>query len=163
MLSQPNILCRTGNNAAYGEGLEREATYVVFQRYLNHETTWFQRAEGGFLTIRTLFPLSSSVPPTRLLERKRLGAICGLLMINGQYPGRISPAIFQYLIHGSNFHSLNRTFIGEWFPNLRTLLLAFHAAGPEGDLSPFQSHFVTYHDVEVSHFPIYIYYDRSLS
>ncbi|KAJ7828177.1 hypothetical protein B0H13DRAFT_2373352 [Mycena leptocephala] len=46
-------------------------------------------------------------------------------------PSVMSPALFQYLIHDGNFHSLNPSFIGEWFPALRALILAWLALDPE--------------------------------
>ncbi|KAF7348848.1 hypothetical protein MVEN_01404800 [Mycena venus] len=99
-----------------------------------------------------MFPSSVPVPAQRLTEAKRLGAICGLLMVFGQSPAPISPAIFQYIVHGGNLHSLPPSFISEWFSELRLQLLEFHAMGPDDDLTPFQSHLITYLNVEASAF-----------
>ncbi|KAF7339232.1 hypothetical protein MVEN_02001000 [Mycena venus] len=137
---------------ALGEGLQQEVMYTVLRRYLNREPAWFHRGAGDFLTLRTMFPSSVPVPAQRLTEAKRLGAICGLLMVFGQSPAPISPAIFQYIVHGGNLHSLPPSFISEWFSELRLQLLEFHAMGPDDDLTPFQSHLITYLNVEASAF-----------
>ncbi|KAJ7456993.1 hypothetical protein FB451DRAFT_1142912 [Mycena latifolia] len=140
------------NGAAVGDGLEREVIFTVLRRFTNEGTVWFKPGEGEIVTLQTLYPLSSSVPPARLLGMQRLGSICGLIMINGQSFWPLSPAIFQYLIHDCNLHSLRPAFVGEWFPALRAQLLEFLSIGPEGDLSPFQPQLVTYLDVEASAF-----------
>ncbi|KAJ7088384.1 hypothetical protein B0H15DRAFT_885773 [Mycena belliarum] len=138
--------------AAYGEGPEREVLFFILQRFLVDETVWFQRGEGTFLTLRTLFTISSSaiIPHARITDWKRLGAVCALLLISGQWPGNLSPALFQYLIHAGNFHSLHRTFIGEWFPELRALIMSFLETGPDGNLSEYAAHFATFHNTEVA-------------
>ncbi|KAJ7621563.1 hypothetical protein DFH06DRAFT_772897 [Mycena polygramma] len=142
---------------AVGEGLEREVMWTVLRRFLMKETTWFHKGAGECLTLRTLFPASIPVPRQRLVEAKRLGAICGLLMVFGQFPAPISPAIFQYIVHGGNFHSLHEGFVGEWWPGLRAALLQLIAMGPEQDLTELQSHLITWLDAEVS-----TYQDRDL-
>lgn len=123
----------------------------MLRRFFDQETAWFQRGEGGFLTYRPLFPLSSrrSVPQSRLTGAKRLGAIIGMGMVFGQSSTPISPALLQYIIHNGNLHSLTRAFVAEWFPGLVPVIDDFIAAGTEGDLAPFQSHLVTYLDLEV--------------
>ncbi|KAJ7769140.1 hypothetical protein DFH07DRAFT_1006888 [Mycena maculata] len=122
---------------AIGEGPEREVLFVLLQRFFNQEASWFQRGEGNFLMLCPLFSISAAmpIPVQRLTDFKRLGAVCGLLMIFGWSPAPISPAIFQYIIHGGNLHSLHPTFVGEWFPELRSLILDF--------LPRFETHFAT--------------------
>lgn len=139
-----------GREAGIGEGLQREVQYVVFQRYVREQTSWFQPSAGGFFTFRTLYPLSLSIPASRLIAAKRLGAICALMMVFGQSPMLLSPAIFQYLIHDGNFNSLHPAFIGEWFPDIRLTMLDFLSAGPDADLAPFAAHLLTYLDMEVT-------------
>ncbi|KAJ7149802.1 hypothetical protein C8R43DRAFT_951776 [Mycena crocata] len=150
ILSNNRAFGLIGNQAAVGEGLEREAMYLVFTRFVQQRNAWFQPVAGGFLAIRTLYPLSSSIPPGRLVDATRLGAICGLLMVFGQCPGQISPAIFQYLIHNGNFASLRAPFIGEWFPEMRNTLLELLAKAPDDDLSQFAPQLLTYLDMEAS-------------
>ncbi|KAJ7474611.1 hypothetical protein B0H11DRAFT_1866205 [Mycena galericulata] len=135
---------------ALGQGPEREVLFTLLQRFFIHEAEWFQRVEEPYLTLRTLSSISVPVPPGRLVDFKRLGAICGLLMVFGQSPAPISPAIFQYLIHGGNLHALHPAFLGEWFPELRALLLNFLDTGPNGSLTPFSAHFATFHNIEAN-------------
>jgi hypothetical protein len=126
--------------------------WMVLRRFLNQETVWFHRGAGDFLTLRTLFPASIPASAQRLVEAKRLGAICGLLMVFGQSPTPISPAIFQYIVHGGNLHSLRPSFISEWFRDLRLFLLEFHEMGPEDDLTPLQSELIAFLDQQVCSF-----------
>ncbi|KAJ7103713.1 hypothetical protein C8R43DRAFT_963836 [Mycena crocata] len=152
ILSNNRAFGLIGNQAAVGEGLEREAMYLVFTQFVQQHNAWFQPVAGGFLAICTLYPLSSSILPGRLVDATRLGAICGLLMVFGQCPGQISPAIFQYLIHNGNFASLRAPFIGEWFPEICNTLLELLAKTPDDDLSQFAPQLLTYLDMEVSAF-----------
>ncbi|KAF8157367.1 hypothetical protein K438DRAFT_1861757 [Mycena galopus ATCC 62051] len=140
---------------AVGDGVRREVITAALQRYLTEETSWFQRGEEEVLTLRTLFPVTSSsllVPASRLLGFKRLGAICALHHIFGQSPDSISPAIFQYIIHRCNLDAITPAFTSEWFPELSHLLRTFLETSETGDLRPFQTHFVSFHGVEVSAF-----------
>ena len=91
----------------------------------------------------------SSVSPTRKVAMKRFGAVAALLLIHGQTPRPLSPAVILFIIYGFNLHCLTPGFIGEWFVNLRKLLLDWLEMGPEGDPEPFASHFATYHDAQV--------------
>jgi hypothetical protein len=141
------------DGVAYGEGVEREVMTTIFTRFTASEAQWFERGEDNYLILRTLFSVGSPIPipERRLALCKRLGALCGLLLIFGQLPTAMSPALFQYLIHDGNFHSLNPSFIGEWFPALRALILAWLALDPEDqDLSAFQAHCITFHNIEAS-------------
>ncbi|KAJ7106352.1 hypothetical protein C8R44DRAFT_886222 [Mycena epipterygia] len=121
-----------GREAAVGEGLQREVQYVVFQRFVLEQTSWFQQAAGGFSTLCTLYPSRCLSPLAS--------------------PMLLSPAIFQYLIHDGNFNSLHPAFIGEWFPEIRLTMLDFLAVGPDADLTPFAPHLLTYLDMEPSAF-----------
>ncbi|KAJ7886334.1 hypothetical protein B0H13DRAFT_2666706 [Mycena leptocephala] len=150
-------------DSAVGEGLEREVMWMVLRRFLNQETVWFHRGAGDFLTLRTLFPASIPAPAQRLIEAKRLGAICGLLMVFGQSPTPISPAIFQYIVHGGNLHSLRPSFISEWFRDLRLFLLEFHEMGPEDDLTPLQSELIAFLDQQPSTFQTLLLFRPTLA
>ncbi|KAF8144145.1 hypothetical protein K438DRAFT_1874527 [Mycena galopus ATCC 62051] len=140
---------------AVGDGVRREVITAALQCYLTEETSWFQRGEEEVLTLRTLFPVTSSslpVPASRLLGFKRLGTICALHHIFGQSPDSISPAIFQYIIHRCNLDAITPALTSEWFPELSHLLRTFLETSETGDLRPFQMHFLSFHGVEVSAF-----------
>ncbi|KAJ7444131.1 hypothetical protein B0H11DRAFT_2291366 [Mycena galericulata] len=65
------------------------------------------------------------VPAARLDLVHRLGAVVALLLISGQYPTPLDPAILQFFIHEANLHLLHPAF---------------------DDLSAFNSHFISIHD-----------------
>ncbi|KII83444.1 hypothetical protein PLICRDRAFT_180352 [Plicaturopsis crispa FD-325 SS-3] len=71
-------------------------------------------------------------------------------MLLGIAPSILDPAIFQFIIHGCDLHSLHKDFIGEWHPDLKMLLSKWIAVGPNGDLSEFRYHFAAYHNMQVS-------------
>ncbi|KAJ7664641.1 hypothetical protein DFH06DRAFT_1324181 [Mycena polygramma] len=145
------------NDMAHGEGVEREVLITLFKRYTNAESTWFQRGEKEVLTLRALYPATSLIPAPRrrLVEFKRLGALCALLLIFGQSLSPMSPAIFQYLIHCRNFHALHPSFMGEWFPLLRSLIMAWIATPPEShDLAAFNAALITFVGVEAAAFRV---------
>lgn len=123
--------------------------YTIIRRFVNRETAWFHRGAADFLTLRTMFPTSVPVPAQRLVEAKRLGAICGLLHVFGQSTHPLSPAIFQYIVHGGNLHALDSSFVSEWFSEHRLLLLELLAMGPDDDLRSVQSQLITHLNVEV--------------
>jgi hypothetical protein len=109
------------------------------------------------------------VPIARLEQVERLGATASMLMIQGQYPAPIDPAVFQYAIHDCDLRSLHRGFIGEWHPHLRLDLDDWMALGPDADISRFESIFVSHLNTSVSGIPSWSYIisqtltDKSLS
>lgn len=86
---------------------------------------------------------------------KQFGAVTALLLIHGQTPRPLSPAVMLFIIYNFDLRCLTPGFIGEWFVGLRNLLSDWLETGPDGDPEPFASHFATYHDAQVcchSHF-----------
>ena len=90
-----------------------------------------------------------SVSPARKLATKQFGAVTALLLIYGQTPRPLSPAVMLFIIYNFDFHCLTPGFVGEWFSDLRVLLSNWLEIGPDGDPEPFASHFATYHDTQV--------------
>jgi hypothetical protein len=80
---------------------------------------------------------------------KQFGVVTALLLIHGQTPRPLSPAVMLFIIYNFDLHCLTPGFIGEWFVSLRNLLLDWLETGPNGDPEPFASHFATYHDAQV--------------
>jgi hypothetical protein len=85
-----------------------------------------------------------------MLAMKQFGAVTALLLVHGQTPRPLSPAVMLFIIYNFDIHCLTPGFIGEWFAGLRTLLSNWLETGPDGDPEPFASHFATYHDAQVS-------------
>ena len=90
------------------------------------------------------------ISEARILDMKKLGAICALMLIHGICPEPLNPLIFQFIIHNGNFNSLHRGLIQEWHPELLVLITRWLAVGPNDSLEPFRSHFAIYHDMDVS-------------
>jgi hypothetical protein len=80
---------------------------------------------------------------------KQFGAVAALLLIHGQTPQPLSPAVILLIIYNFDLHCLTPGFIGEWFVNLQKVLLDWLEIGPEGDPEPFACHFATYHNAQV--------------
>ncbi|KAJ7178259.1 hypothetical protein C8R46DRAFT_1346449 [Mycena filopes] len=141
-------------DSAYGEGVEREVCTIAYTR-LADSGSFLELGEGDYLIPRTLFSIDSPIPipATRLAAFQRLGALCGLLFIFGHLPPSLSPAVFQYIIHDGDFHSLHPSFIGEWYPALRALILAWLAMAPEDqNLEAYRTHFAVFHNAPASAF-----------
>ncbi|KAF7339062.1 hypothetical protein MVEN_01982500 [Mycena venus] len=138
-------------HSASGPGVEREVLWTLYSSF-DLETLLMPR-EDGFHTIRPLFTSPDiPVPASRLEQLRCLGAVTALLLISGQWPAPFDPAIFQFLTHGANLHSLHPTFVGEWHPRLRRLLLDLIELGPNDSLAPFESDLVNYLDTNASHY-----------
>ncbi|KAK7016895.1 hypothetical protein R3P38DRAFT_3202196 [Favolaschia claudopus] len=150
-LLNPDRFFELTNDMAVGDGVEREVVHAALQRFLNEEPVWFDRGENNQLILRTLFSSGSSsfpVPAARIQGFARLGALCGLQHVYGQAPQSISVAIFQYIINHCNLDALSQQFCGEWFADLRHLILSFLATPETEDLRAFQAHLVTFHNVD---------------
>jgi hypothetical protein len=138
-------------NLSFGSGIEREALYGLWNRFIQNRSQFFVDREDGFCTIRCMTSFGgSSVSPARMLAMKQFGAVTALLLVHGQTPRPLSPAVMLFIIYNFDIHCLTPGFIGEWFAGLRTLLSNWLETGPDGDPEPFASHFATYHDAQVS-------------
>lgn len=79
-----------------------------------------------------------------------LGAATALCLINGMSTPPLDPVFLHFLIHNCELDSINPAFLGEWHPDLKRTIQDWISLGPDGDPSPFQMHFATYHDLQVS-------------
>ncbi|KAJ6577274.1 hypothetical protein B0H19DRAFT_1252643 [Mycena capillaripes] len=144
-------------HSASGPGVEQEVLWTLYSSF-DLERLLMPR-EDGFHTLRPLFTSPDiPVPASHLQQLQCLGAVTALLLILGQWPAPFDPAIFQFLIHGANLHSLHPTFVGEWHPRLRQLLLNLIELGPNNSLAPFESDLVNYLDTNAAH-----YWERDLA
>ncbi|KAJ7212743.1 hypothetical protein B0H12DRAFT_1156313 [Mycena haematopus] len=141
-----------GTVLSLGVGPEREVLYGVFLRFIDHPEKYFTPREQGRYAISTTISMAHRflVSPVRIRELKILGAVLSLMLLHGMTPAPISPALFQFVFHGCNLNALTPEFLAEWYPELKLLLTNWVAIGPAGDLAPFQAHFSTYHDLQVS-------------
>ncbi|KAJ7266480.1 hypothetical protein B0H12DRAFT_1099703 [Mycena haematopus] len=141
-----------GTVLSLGVGPEREVLYGVFLRFIEHPEKYFTPREQGRYAISTTISMAHRflVSPVRIRELKILGAVLSLMLLHGMTPAPISPALFQFVFHDCNLNALTPEFLAEWYPELKLLLTNWVAIGPAGDLAPFQAHFSTYHDLQVS-------------
>lgn len=140
-----------GSVLSFGAGVEREALFTAFSFFKASQGAWFLTRFDNRASIATTMSLSGSafISPDRRQGLRVLGCLSALLLIYGIAPEPLSPAVFQLAANNFDLRSLTPEFVGEWFPSLRDLLEAWKSMGPEGDLAPFQSHFVTFHDMQV--------------
>jgi hypothetical protein len=124
--------------------------YGLWNRFIQNRSQFFVDRGDDFCTIRCMTSFGgSSVSPARRLAMKQFGAVAALLLIYGQTPRPLSPAVMLFITYNFDIHCLTPGFIGEWFAGLRVLLSNWLETGPGGDPEPFASHFATYHDAQV--------------
>lgn len=85
-----------------------------------------------------------------------LGALTSLLLLNDVPPIPLSPVLLYYFIHNLELDAISPNLLGTWYPDLRKLIQDWIAIGPNGDIEVFASHFITYHDTQVSHHVFFI-------
>ncbi|KAJ7501804.1 hypothetical protein B0H11DRAFT_2368605 [Mycena galericulata] len=141
-----------GTVLSFGVGPEREVLYALFQRYARQSGKYFTPREQGMYAISTTISMAHRflLSPVRIRELKILGVVLVLMLLHGMTPAPVSPALFQFAFHGCNLDALTPEFLGEWYPALRLVVTEWIAMGPTGDVTPFQAHFSTYHDLQVS-------------
>ncbi|KAF8174019.1 hypothetical protein K438DRAFT_1849830 [Mycena galopus ATCC 62051] len=147
-----NILRDDGSLLTTGVGIGREVLYTAWLCYQQHAGQWFLSRFDGKCSIATTMPLVSAnlVNADRRQNLVVLGCLAALLLIHGIAPEPLSPALIQWAANKCDLGSLTREFIGEWFPELRTLLDDWVSTGPTGDIRPFANHFAIYHDIQVA-------------
>ena len=130
--------------------------FGLWNRFIQNRSQFFVDRGDDFCTIRCMTSFGgSSVSPAWKLAMKQFGAVTALLLIHGQTPRPLSPAVMLFIIYNFDLRCLTPGFIGEWFVGLCNLLSDRLETGPDGDPEPFASHFATYHDAQVcchSHF-----------
>ncbi|KAJ7254011.1 hypothetical protein B0H12DRAFT_1017236, partial [Mycena haematopus] len=154
-----NIDNNDGSFLSTGVGIEREVVYTAFSHFtsISHQGIWLLPRFGDRCSIATTMSMSTSsfVNPDRLQDLAVLGCLTALMIVHGLAPEPLSPALIQFVANKCNLQSLTRAFVGEWFPELKTLLESWIAMGPTGDVGPFQSHFAIYHDIQAGYlFPV---------
>ncbi len=145
----------SGRVLSIGEGIEREAIYLAFEKYRKESTKWFAPKSDSYSTIATSQPFSPHFYPStaRLESLSVMGALTGLMLVYGVAPSPLSPALVQFLLNGCDLNSLTQAFIQEWFPSLHRTLMDWNAISgrtSSGDsLDAFDAHFQLYHDFPV--------------
>jgi len=95
--------------------IEQEVIFTTFRQYLIQPSQWFLSLFDSAASVQTSvhFLLFQSITQDRLERIKKLGALCTLLLINGQCPEPFSLLIFQYIINVCDLQSLFEHLVGE--------------------------------------------------
>ncbi|KAJ8502586.1 hypothetical protein ONZ45_g11619 [Pleurotus djamor] len=137
-----------GSTLSMGAGVEREVIYNLFQQFTSSPA--LHPCDGDTFSVWILYgSRAEQVPASRLQSLKRFGAVCALMMITGQTPTPIGAALFQFITHRCDLHSLHPAFIREWLPDLSQTISDWNSLGPTGNVSRFNSHFINWHGLEV--------------
>ena len=131
--------------------------YTAFAGYLINFSCWFVPKHNARASLQTSRPgwRAGMVTENRLIHVKRLGALCALMLIAGICPEPLNPLLLHFVIHGFDFNSLTPGIVQEWHPELYQTITDWLETGPSGDTEPFRSHWISYHDQDVS-----VYYQR---
>jgi hypothetical protein len=84
--------------------------------------------------------------------------LTSLLLLNGVPPVPLSPVLLHYFIHNLDLNSISPDLLRNWYPVLGKLIEDWIATGPNGDIEEFSSHFITFHDIQVSHYTHFIHF-----
>lgn len=125
-----------GATRSLGAGVDCEIYYTLWVTYILEVGLYLATRCDGYSTLRNTWSLSSAslIPSAHLHTLMKLRAICGLMLLAGQPPLPLDPAIIQFLLNDNNVHSLHKDFIGKWHPDLQALLNDWKTAGHESSL-----------------------------
>ncbi|KAJ3826377.1 hypothetical protein F5880DRAFT_1476387 [Lentinula raphanica] len=136
-----------------GPGVEKEVMNLFFKAKVDSQIyDYLVEVIDGYMTLSTV-PISSAadLSAAKKSELTLFGAATGLSLVHGIYPAKFNPLLLVYLLNSSNLKSLTKTIVKEMFPNLHSTLTRWIALNhSDNDLSYFQPHFATYHNVPVS-------------
>ncbi|KAF8184263.1 hypothetical protein K438DRAFT_1766360 [Mycena galopus ATCC 62051] len=135
------VLKANGDIFSFGSGVEAEVVYTALNQFLMNAGKYCLATDEGRLSLGISMPLrlSSAITGHRLDDLRTFGALLALSLISGKGVGDISPALIQYALNDSNLDSLTPSFVAAWNPRLDREVRQLQAAGPQGDLLPFQS------------------------
>ncbi|KAJ3496500.1 hypothetical protein NLJ89_g10477 [Agrocybe chaxingu] len=134
-----------------GRGVEQETVYLAFNTFRKNESEFFLPRAGNYSSLAVTHSFSTSfIPRARLQTLSVLGSLAALMLVYGMAPNPLSPVFIHYMIHDCNFDSIHPGLLSEWLPELRRLLREWIDGDCTLDLAPFQEHFSTYHDIQIS-------------
>ncbi|KDQ49089.1 hypothetical protein JAAARDRAFT_143923 [Jaapia argillacea MUCL 33604] len=143
---------RSRNVRSSGEGVEREVLSTLYQQFHSETAEWFSPNPDDYVSIATSLPLSCAgyLSRSQKLGLTCLGAVIGLMLLNGFITHPFDPVVIQYLIHGRDINSISKAFLAQWHPDIKQTICDFIDLGPNGNLAPFQPYFSTYFDIQVA-------------
>ena len=66
----------------------------------------------------------------------------------------LDPLALHFFTHDCNIHTIHPTLLTDWHPTFKQVISNWIDLGPNRDPGPFQSHFVSYHDLQVCYYSI---------
>ena len=125
---------------------------AMLETFCRDDAQWFNIRADGHCALSTSHTLSSArfVSTERKKNMAVLGAAIALCLIRGMSTTPLDPVVIHFFIHDCDIHSINPAILGEWHPRLKQTISDWLSLGPRGDPAPFQEHFATFHDLQVS-------------
>ncbi|KAJ3751752.1 hypothetical protein EV360DRAFT_75949 [Lentinula raphanica] len=136
-----------------GPGVEKEVMSLFFkEKFDTHIHNYLVQVNDEYSTLSTVpFSSAADLSTAKKNELTVFGATVGLALVHGTYPANINPLLLVYLLNSSNLKSLHKGLVKEYFPELYQTLTRWIALDhSDNDLSYFQPHFATYHNIPVS-------------
>ena len=110
----------------------------------------YEEPVARFHSLHCKFPFSSSnVPLDRKQKLMARGIMIALCVVFLAAPGKYGPALIHLLFHNFDFHLFTMAFVKKFYPDTAVTLLAWKSCGHTGDVTPFQSHIITYLGAQV--------------
>ena len=124
----------------------------TFEKLTANRNAYFAEALDDFCTLRTQNPAAAAaaISIQRKADMTKLGALVALMIIGGWTPGALDPLFVYFLVHECNFDCLTPEIVEEWHPELALMIKRWIQVGPNGDITPFESHLMSYHEIQVS-------------
>ncbi|THU97734.1 hypothetical protein K435DRAFT_857294 [Dendrothele bispora CBS 962.96] len=139
------------NSISLGAGVEAEILTSAWSIIQNHSSQYWTPLYGDFCGPAVSVPMlmAGTVSQDRLQSMTVLGALTGLMLLNGLYPDPLSPLFLQFALHDGDVRSLTPSLVQEWAPDLYGILKEFLRRGPTGDLSDLGSFFIAHMGYQV--------------
>lgn len=136
-----------------GSGIELEVLTLLFQEYVRNPVQWLTQSLDGHCRLTTTHNASTArfISTSRRQSMAVFGAIVALCLIRGMSVFPLDPLVLILFTNNCDLRCITQSILVEWHPEFKHTVDTFIAAGSNGDLTPFQSHFASFHDVQVHH------------
>ena len=148
---------KSGSNCSNGIGIEWEVILSLFGQFRVQNTQWFAPTVDGYTTLATSLTLAASqhVPAAHKLDMAVLGVTVTLCLLHGFSVTMLDPLLLDLFIHDCHIHVIHSTLLADWHPAIKQVITDWIELSLDGDAGPFQSHFVSYHDLQVCCYTIW--------
>ena len=126
----------------------------LFQKFKVQDAQWFTPTIDGYTPLATSLTLAAlqHVPTTWKLNMAVLGMTVASCLICGISAAPLDPLALHFFTHDCNIQTIHPTLPTNWHPTLKQVISDWIDLGPNGDAGPFQSHFASYHDLQVCYY-----------